>query len=174
MKAWFRMSLLLLAVLSLSACGGNMSDLQQYVARIKARKVTHVPPVPQIKQYQPYTYVAGGRRGPFMPQSTPQNQPTGSTNDKGLHPDPGRNKEPLEAYPLDALQMVGTIDFKGSTYAMIEAPDGVIHRVTLGEYMGQNYGKVVKITNGEVDLSELVRDGFGGWQRHPAVISLAQ
>lgn len=174
MKALVRMSLLLLAALSLSACGGNMSDLQHYVARIKARKVTHVPPVPQIKQYKPYTYVAGSRRDPFMPQSTSQNQPVGPTNSKGLHPDLSRSKEPLEAYPLDALQMVGTIDFKGQVYAMIKAPDGVIHRVTVGEYMGQNYGRVVKITNGEVDLSELIRDGFGGWQRRPAVISLAQ
>lgn len=174
MKAWFRMSLLLLVALSLSGCGGNMSDLQQYVARINARKVTHIPPVPQIKPYQPYAYVAGGRRDPFVPQSAPQNQPAGPSNDKGLHPDRSRSKEPLEAYPLDALQMVGTIDFKGRNYAMMKTPDGIIHRVTLGEYMGQNYGKVVKITNGEVDLSELIPNGFGGWQRRAAVISLAQ
>lgn len=174
MNAATRLFLPLLAAVSLTACGGNMSDLRDYVAQVKARKVTHVPPVPQIKPYKPYAYVAGDRRDPFVPESTPQNQPTGSANDKGLHPDLSRNKEPLEAYPLDALQMVGTIDFNGRTYAMINAPDGVIHRLTLGAHMGQNYGKVVKITNSEVDLSEIIPDGFGGWQRRTAAISLAQ
>lgn len=174
MSAPLRRTLPLLLALLLSACGGDMSDLHRYVAQVKARKVTHVPPVPQIKPYTPFAYVAGDRRDPFMPQDTLQNEPTGSANDKGLHPDLSRNKEPLEEYPLDALHMVGTIDFKGRDYAMIKAPDGVIHRVTVGDHMGQNYGKVIKVTAGAVDLSEIIPDGFGGWQQRAASISLAQ
>lgn len=174
MKAWTRLSLPVLMALSLSACGGNMSDLQGYVAQIKARKVTPVLPMPQIKPYTPYAYVAGSRRDPFVPELAPQNQPSGPAGVKGLHPDLSRDREPLEAYPLDALKMVGTIDFNGTVYAMIKAPDGVIHRIAVGNYMGQNYGKVVRITDGEVDLSELVPDGFNGWQRRATVMSLAQ
>lgn len=172
---WLRALLPLTCALALSACGRGMSDLQHYVAQVKARKVTHVPPVPKILPYTPFTYVAGNRRDPFVPQVSDQNAnvPQGTLN-KGLHPDLKRPKDPLEAYPLDALKMIGTLDFKGRLYAMINAPDGVIHRVSIGEHMGQNYGRVVKITPAEVDLSEIVPDGFGGWQRRPAVISLAQ
>ena len=151
-----------------------MSDLRSYVARIKARKVTHIPPVRRIQAYHPFAYQPGDRRAPFMPENGASGltAPTGTGN--GLHPDFNRPKQPLEAYPLGALQMVGTIQFGGTIYAMIQAPDDVIHRVTLVEYMGQNYGKVVKITPSEVDLSEIVPDGFGGWKRRPASIGLAK
>lgn len=169
-----RGAMVLVLALLLAGCGGNMSDLRSYVARIKARKVTQIPPVPTAKPYQPFTYNPGDRRDPFMPERGPQDQVAAPTPGNGLHPDFNRPKQPLQAYPLDALHMVGTIDFNNTVYAMILAPDGVIHRVRLGEYMGQNYGKVVKITDGEVDLAEIVPDGFGGWKRRSASISLAK
>lgn len=174
LRSWSRLLLLVLMALALAGCNSSMSDLRQYVAKIKARKVTHIKPVPKIKPYKPFTYVAGGRRDPFMPQAAPSSPQQGPVSDKGIHPDLNRNKEPLESYPLDALQMVGTIDFKGHTYAMIKAPDGVIHRVTFGNHMGQHYGKVVKITDNEIDLVEIIPDGFGGWKRRAASLHLAQ
>ena len=167
----FLIPVLALLIAGLAGCSGNMSDLKAYVATVKARKTTHIEPIPQITPYQPFTYEAAGRRDPFTPQA---GAPAPQSSNSKLRPDMNRPKEPLEEYPLDALRMVGVIDFQGKAYAMIQAPDNVIHRVTLGDHMGQNYGKVVKITEHEVDLTEIVPDGFGGWEERPASISLAE
>lgn len=160
--------------LALTGCGSGMGDLKEYVAQVKARKVTKVPPIPVMQPYVPFAYKPGDRRDPFVPQANDNaGAAGGSASNSGLHPDLSRPKDPLEAYPLDALRMVGTIDFRGKVYAMISAPDGVIHRVTRGEHMGQNFGAITRITPDEVDLSEIVPDGFGGWQRRAASLSLA-
>lgn len=169
-----RYLVLFLMALFLAGCSSNnMSSLRSYVARIKARKVTHIPPVPVMTPYHPYAYSPGDSRDPFMPANGPSGPPTKMANN-GLHPDFNRPKEPLESFPLDALHMVGTLQFKGVLFAMIQAPDGVIHRVTTGEYMGRHYGKVVKITVSKVGLSEIVPNGFGGWKRRPASIGLTK
>lgn len=158
----------------LTGCGSNnMASLKSYVARIKARKTTNIPPIPAMKAYHPYAFKPGDSRDPFEPANGPSGAPK-KTASNGLHPDFNRPREPLESFPLDALHMVGTLQFKGVLYAMIQAPDGVIHRVTTGDYMGRHYGKVVEITGTEVDLSEIVPNGFGGWKRQPASIGLTK
>ena len=162
-----RGALLLLAA-ALGACSSD-DDLQQYIAQVKARKSTKIDPIPQIKQYEAFAYVAGDRREPFTP-SVPDN----SKNGDGLRPDMNRNREPLEEFPLDALKMVGVIDYNKTLYAMIKAPDGVIHRVTAGNYMGQNFGKITKISESEVSLDEIVPDGFGGFKEQPASLAADQ
>lgn len=163
----------LMAAAALAACSNNMSDLEQYVAEVKARKTVHVEPIPQIKPYEAVPYVAGDRRDPFVPSATENNREKGSPN-QGLRPDANRNREPLESFPLDSLRMVGTISYEGRTYALIKAPDSVIHRVTIGDHMGQNYGKITSITATEVDLTEVVPDGFGGWSERPASLALEE
>lgn len=149
-----------------TACTSDMDELQQYVAQIKARKSTQIEPIPQIKQYEAFTYVAANRRDPFLPS------PEASNN--GLHPDTNRNREPLEEFPLDSLRMVGVIDYNKVLYALVKAPDNVIHRVTVGNYMGQNFGKIVKISETETDLDEIVPDGFGGFKEQPATLAAEQ
>ncbi|MDR3417674.1 MAG: pilus assembly protein PilP [Nevskia sp.] len=162
-------TLLLLGAALLGACSDDMDELQQYVATVKAKKSTKIEPIPQIKQYEPFTYVAGERRDPFAPT-----MPQSARNNDGVRPDTNRNKEPLEEFPLDALKMVGVIDYNRILYAMIKAPDGVIHRVTVGNYIGQNFGKIVKITDSEVALDEIVPDGFGGFKEQPATLAAEQ
>ncbi|HZR34723.1 MAG TPA: pilus assembly protein PilP [Nevskia sp.] len=158
---------LAVAVAALGACSSD-DDLQQYIAQVKARKSTKIDPIPQIKQYEAFTYVPGDRREPFTP-SVPD-----SSKSDGLRPDMNRNREPLEEFPLDALKMVGVIDYNKTLYAMIKAPDGVIHRVTIGNYMGQNFGKITKISESEVSLDEIVPDGFGGFKEQPASLAAEQ
>lgn len=159
-------ALLALAVL-LSACSPGMSDLEQYVNEVKARKTTQIEPIPQIKQYQAFAYVAGDRRDPFAP--------TQPTRDRGqantLRPDLNRNKEALEEFPLDALKLVGIVTYENRIYAMVKAPDNVIHRVTIGNHMGQNFGTITKIAEGAVTLNEIVADGFGGFTERPATLA---
>jgi type IV pilus assembly protein PilP len=159
--------LLLAAAALLGACSSDIDELQQYIAQVKARKSSKIEPIPQIKQYEPFTYVAGDRREPFTPSA-----PEGSKD--GVHPDLTRNREPLEEFPLDALKMVGTIRYETAFYAMIKAPDGVIHRVTVGNYMGQNFGRITQISQAQVLLDEIVPDGFGGFKEQPASLAAEQ
>ena len=163
-----RCILLLVGVALLGACSSDMDELQQYIAQVKARKSSKIDPIPQIKQYEAFTYVAGNRREPFTPSV-----PDSAKND-GVRPDMNRNREPLEEFPLDALKMVGLIDYNKVQYAMIKAPDGVIHRVSVGNYMGQNFGKITKISESEVSLDEIVPDGFGGFKEQPASLAAEQ
>jgi type IV pilus assembly protein PilP len=153
---------LLLAVALLGACSSDMDELRKYCADVRARKTTHIPAIPPIKQYEAFAYVVGDRRDPFVPALL---------KNTGLQPDLSRNKEPLEEFPLDSLKLVGLINFKGATYALIRAPDGIIHRVTVGNHMGQNFGKITLITPTEVSLVEIVADGFGGFKEQPASLA---
>lgn len=159
---------LLVCAALLGACSSDMDELQQYIAQVKARKSTKIDPIPQIKQYEAFSYVPGDRREPFTP-SVPD-----SSKSDGVRPDMNRNREPLEEFPLDALKMMGVIDYNKVLYAMVKAPDGVIHRVTVGNYMGQNFGKITKITESEISLDEIVPDGFGGFKEQPASLAAEQ
>jgi type IV pilus assembly protein PilP len=162
---------LAVTVLLLAGCGGSMSDLEQWVAEVKSRKSTAIDPLPQMKPYEAFAYVPGERRDPFAPIQPKEDQ---ASNNGVEPPDKNRNKEPLEEFPLDALRMVGTITVGGRSFAMIKAPDGVIHRVSVKDHMGQNYGEITQVTEGEVTLIETVPDGFGGWTKRPATLALAQ
>ncbi|MHA7834471.1 MAG: pilus assembly protein PilP [Algiphilus sp.] len=160
-----------LVALSLAACDDGRDDLRSYIERIKARPAQPLEPLPEPKTYEPYTYREAGRRNPFIPIEPELS--AGSRNDD-LRPDQNRLREPLEAFPLDALRMVGVVTKGGVRYALIRDPEGVIHRVPAGAYAGQNYGRVTAITSTEVQLIEIVPDGFGGWTERPATIPLAE
>jgi len=152
----------------LSACGNDFSDLETYVAEVKARKSSAIAPIPQLKQYEAFAFESGERRDPFTQVEKR------SGNAQGPQPNLNRNREPLEEYPLDALRMVGTINTPAGAFALVKAPDNVVHRVTIKNYMGQNYGEIVGISETEVSLLELVPDGFGSWVQRPASLALAQ
>lgn len=160
----------LLLTLALAGCGRDMDDLEQWVAEVKSRKSRQIEPIPQIKSYEAFSYDPGNRRDPFVAVQ-PQR---GNRVATGPRPDFNRNKEPLEEYPLDALRMQGIIRTSRATYALVKAPDGVIHRVSIGNHMGQNYGEIKAINEAEVQLAELVPDGFGGWLQRPAVLALTE
>lgn len=158
----------------LAGCGGgDLSDLKNYVAEIKAHKSSNIPPIPQIRPYKPYTYEPGDRREPFTPtlQSADGGGPGGGP---GVQPDRDRPREPLEQYPLDSLRMKGTLSAGGVLYALVQDPEGVVHRVTRGDHMGQNYGEITGITPSEVNLIEIVPNGLGGYMERSADIALSE
>jgi len=164
------LGIMLLAATTLSACGSGMEDLEQRVAEVKARKSQQIEPVPQIKQFEPFAYLPNERRDPFQ-----QSQPDpGQMASAGPRPDLNRSREPLEEFPLDALRMQGIIETAKAVYALVKAPDGVIHRVSVGNHMGQNYGQIKSIEESEITLAEIVPDGFGGWISRPATLALAE
>jgi type IV pilus assembly protein PilP len=166
---------LALATAVVAGCGQDMSDLEQYAMEVKSRTNKNIEPVPQPKPYEPFTYVAGDRRDPFVPLLQSRDQAVAAAGAAGtVHPDIERPKEPLEEFPLDALRMVGTITMQKHAYALIKAPDAVVHRVSVGDHMGQNFGKITGISETEVVLMEIIPDGFGGFIEHPATVALVQ
>ena len=155
----------------LSACSSGMSDLENYVTEVKGRKTRQIEPIPQVKQYEAFTYKAEDRRDPFVRAEPPRDA---NAPNSLLRPDLTRNREPLEEFPLDGLRMLGIINKDKTNYALVKAPDNVVHRVTLGNHMGQNYGKIVKVTETQVDLVEVIPDGFGGFMERPANLALTE
>lgn len=165
---------LMAAVLLASGCSNKDKELQQWLTEVKARKPARLEPIPQVKPYEPFTYVVADRRNPFLLADADRPEQRVSTGDGGLRPDLNRNREALEAFPLDALSMLGIIRIGTATYALVLAPDGIVHRAALGNYLGQNYGRITAIDETEVALAELVPDGFGGWVQRPASLALEE
>ncbi|HUB91622.1 MAG TPA: pilus assembly protein PilP [Dyella sp.] len=161
-----KLSLLIATALVLGGCTSGMSDLRDWVAQEKAKRGAPIPPLPVIKTFESFTYNDQDKRDPFSPSQDELNQGSGP------RPDAGRPRQPLEAYSLDSLRMVGTIGAGSTMEALIKDPGGVIHRVHINEYMGQNYGRVTAINGDHVDLVELVSNGNGGWMERPASIAL--
>ena len=155
----------LVSVLTLlAACGGKQDDLGRYIAEVKARPATPIPPIPPVRTFTPYVYSGLKGRDPFR-QSTSEGsdeEVSGSPGD-GPRPDFKRAREYLERFELDTLMMVGTFDKETSQWVLIRDPDGTIHRVATGNHMGKNYGEVSVISPDEVELSEFIADGAGGW-----------
>ena len=162
-----RALLMLGAALVLGGCTRGMSDLRSWVAQEKARKGAPIQPLPVIKTFETFKYTDQDLRDPFS-ASTAELQNTSN----GPRPDAGRPKQPLEMFALDSLKMVGTVGTGASMEVLIKDPGGVIHRVHVGEYMGQNYGHVTAISEDHIDLIELVSNGNGGWMERPASIAL--
>jgi type IV pilus assembly protein PilP len=158
--------LLVGAVLALAGCTRGMSDLRDWVAQEKAKRGAPIPPLPVIKTFETFTYSDQDKRDPFSASPDELNQ------NNGPRPDEGRARQPLEAYSLDSLRMVGTIGLGATMEALIKDPGGVIHRVHANEYMGQNYGRITAISSDRVDLVELVSNGNGGWMERPASVAL--
>ena len=164
-----RWALMLGFALVLSGCTRGTSDLRDWIAQEKAKKGGPITPLPVIKTFETFKYDDQNKRDPFSPSPT-ELEPANTT---GPRPDANRSREPLETFALDSLKMVGTVGAGAGTEVLIKDPGGVIHRIHRGEYMGQNYGHVIAISDDHVDLVELVSNGNGGWMERPASIALA-
>ena len=165
-----RLALLLGAALVLGGCTRGMSDLRSWVAQEKAKKGAPIQPLPVIKTFETFKYDDQDRRDPFSPSTAEMDSNTTATS--GPRPDADRAKQPLELFALDSLKMVGTVGSGGGMEVLVKDPGGVIHRVHVNEYMGQNYGHITAISEDHIDLVELVSNGNGGWMERPASIAL--
>lgn len=164
----------LLPVLLLAGCGANdTSDLQTYVRQVNARPPGPIEPLPPIEPVETFVYETGERRDPF--QSDVQTEPQElAALDGGPAPDPNRPREELESYPLDSLRMVGTLEQDGSRWGLVRTREGVVHRVTVGNYMGQNHGQIVSIDLDVIQLNEIVSDAPGQWRERAATVALSK
>ena len=161
---------------SLAACSGNNTeDLRTYVEAVKSRQHARIEPLPEFAPFETHLYEASGERDPFtLPLLSTRTEEITETSGNGIRPDPIRIREPLEAEPLDSLRMVGTLERQSNSWALVRMSDSTIHRVKAGNYLGQNHGKIVQITESEVELTEIVPDGLGGWMERQAALALSE
>lgn len=163
----------LATVAALAGCGRGITsepagapNLEEWVANVRARPAPPLDPLPVMQQFETFEYAAQGMRDPFSAAFS--NEGGGS----GPRPDSNRRKQTLEQFPLDSLDMVGSLGGGSSLTALVMAPDKVTYRVGPGVYMGQNDGRVTSVSEDRIELVELVPDGAGGWLERPASIAL--
>ena len=162
----------IVACLGLAACSGEQySDLRQFVKDSENLPHGRIPPLPDVKPYEPFTYDAYNLVDPFKPRKIepPKNSVAG-----GKQPDLNRRKEPLEAYPLENLRMVGTLQQNKATYALVKSPDNNLFRVKAGNYLGQNFGLITEISESTITLKEIVQDSGGEWTDRISTLTLAE
>lgn len=160
----------------LAGCGGDdFSDLERYFSEVRARPKQPIKPLPEIKVIEPFLFKPEGLRDPFKPLEQPeQTESSEVSTASGIKPDTTRRKEELEAFPLDGLKMVGTINIKSNLWGLVKVSDGTIYRVKVGNYMGKNYGKIIRIVSDRIELMEIIADKPGTWREQPASIPLTE
>ena len=158
--------------LALASCSGEQhSDLRQFVKDSDNMPRGRIPPLPEVKPYEPFEYAAFDLIDPFLPRKIAAGKPVArKTDDPRL--DPNRRKGPLEAFPLENLKMVGTLQQKRENYALILTPDKNLYRVKSGDFMGQNFGRIVEISETSIKVKELVQDGGNDWKEEDRTMLL--
>lgn len=163
--------LALFLLVGLTACGGGENvELQTYVAEVKAKQKGHIPPLPKPKVFEVFTYDDSTLRNPFVP--TVELQAAESNN--GLKPNMSREREVLEQYALGSLKMMGSMEKNNRRWALIRASDGTLYRITTGRHLGKNNGKVISITETQLELKEIVPDGLGGWIERMTTLAVSE
>ena len=167
-------SLALLCVVLLSACGQkNFNDLDSFMEEKRARPGGIIAPIPTFKAYEAFAYSAATLRSPFdQPLDVREIKQLQSTST--VKPDETRSKEFLEQYTFDSLAMVGSLRRSGVDWTLIRDPDGGVHRVTTGHYLGRHHGRIVQMSDTYVAVVEIVSDGTtDGWVERPRTIKLS-
>ena len=156
--------------MGLAACGSEQfSDLKQFVKDSDNLPHGRIAPLPEVKPYEPFAYDAYNLVDPFKPRKI---EPPKTAGGGGIQPDLTRRKEPLEAYPLENLRMVGTLQQNKSNFALVKTPDNNLFRVKVGNYLGQNFGLITEISESTIKLKELVQDSSGDWTERVSTMTL--
>jgi len=173
-----RLAVLGTLIVLLSGCGGGLDDLRQFVDNIRAKPPGRIEPIPEFQPYQNFEYTSHDLRDPFklVDFRRPElDEDTLASPTSGLRPDRDRTKEPLEDFPIDTLRLKGTIDDKeGIKWGLIFAPDNTIHRVIEGNYMGQNHGRIILVSDQTIELTEIVPDGLGNYIERSSAVTLIE
>lgn len=165
--------LTLLAALLLAGCGGDeFQDLRDFVKNSGAGMRGKVDPPPEIKPYEPFSYDNSiGLSDPFKPRK----QEVKNAGRPGLNqPDLERHKEELEEFPLEGIKMVGFLQQANVGHAVVRSPDGKLHRIKVGNYLGLNFGRITAITDTEVKIMEMVQDSTGDWSERESILQLVE
>ncbi len=165
-----KITVIALTTALISSCSDDMSDIYGFVNEVKSRSDSYVEPLPAFHNYDSFEYSEDNLRDPFLPKNKKVRMAK-----QAPRPDSGRRKELLERYPLDSLRMVGGLGKNGGTWGLIRDPNGTIHRVQKGNHLGQNFGKIVAVSETGIQLQELISDAVTGeWVSRGAQLSLGE
>lgn len=172
----FKYAAAMAAILMLTACGdGGVQEVKQWMEDVRRQTPVTSQKISEPKKFTPFVYAGKDEVDPFSPAklsaALAKLQAANSTG--SLKPDLDRRREPLENYPLDSIQMVGTLEKPGLSYALLQV-DKAVFQVKVGNYVGQNFGMVTRITESEVDIKEIVRDAAGEWVERKAKLELQE
>jgi type IV pilus assembly protein PilP len=167
-----------LILAALAGCGASGEDeLRQWMAEQRSEMRPHVTPISEPKQFKPEAYTQSTPIEPFskekLTQALKRDSAQPAINNALIAPELARRKEALEAFPLDTMSMVGSLVKEGKPAALIKV-ENLLYQVRPGSYLGQNYGRVTKITETEVVLREIVQDAVGEWIERPAALQLQE
>ncbi len=177
MKAFFGFSMIAI-LLTLVGCGSSSEDdIRQWLVEERNQTRPKVTPIPAPKQFKPEAYANAAAIEPFsnqkLTQALKRDSAQVASNGALVAPELARRKEPLEAFPLDAMSLVGSIVKAGQPVALVKV-DSLLYQVKPGNYLGQNFGKVTKISETEVGLREIVQDAVGEWIERAATLQLQE
>ena len=183
---YIRLTIVLLAILGVAGCvSGDMSDLEKQVSKIMSKPGGRLEPLPEIKPYEAYVYESGklGARNPFkrfyvVEQSLAIEESEGPVDD-GLTEEmrneiQNRNREELEGFELDSIKMVGTLQSEDNHWGIVLDPDGIVHRVKTGNYIGLNIGKITSIEEEQIEVREIIKDNSGRYGERKALLPLTE
>lgn len=175
--AWLFAGIGVLVVVGCSTSGED--EIRKWMQEERGRTKPQVKPIAPPKQFKPETYGNADKPDPFSNQKLTQAlrnevaQTNAQNNSALVEPELARRKEPLEAVPLDTMALVGNIQQGGKLVALVKV-DNFLYQIKQGAYLGQNYGKVVKITETEITLREIVQDAAGTWVERMQTLSLQE
>jgi type IV pilus assembly protein PilP len=164
-KNFAALALMSLALLACSSA--NEQELKTWMDQQGASARGKIDPIPALRPYEPFTYNAFALIDPFVPRKI---EKAGGA----LAPKGDRRKEALEAFPLEALTMVGTLQRGKATIGLVKSSDNRVFQVRQGNYLGQNHGVITSITDGEISLKELFQDGAGDWAERQSKMMLQE
>lgn len=169
---------LVVALAPLWGCGSRgEDDLRQWMANERSQAKSRVTPLTEPKQFQPALYTAEDGMEPFNPlkltQALRSDSAQQASNEALITPEMARRKEPLEAFPLDTMAMVGTLNKAGHPTALLRI-DNFLYQVQVGSYLGHNYGRITEITDNKIELREIVQDATGDWVERNASLALQE
>jgi type IV pilus assembly protein PilP len=169
-----RLSAVVACCIVLAACGGDQDELQQWMEQQKREVKPSVEPLSAPKKFNPQPYAALGAVEPFSTQKlTVALKQEARQPNSLLAAEINRRKEPLEAYPVDSMSMVGSVTRSGRPYALLKV-DNLLYQVKQGDYLGQNYGKITKISETDVSYREIVQDAAGEWIERSSALQLQE
>jgi type IV pilus assembly protein PilP len=160
-----------------SACNQGLEDLQQFVQKTISQPSGRIEPIPEFQPYQNFEYTSHGLRDPFKLvdfRRPDENSETINNKASGPKPNIERVREPLENFPLDTLRLKGSVTQDGVKWGLVFAPDNTIHRVLEGQYMGQNHGRIISVSDRSIELTEIVPDGLGNYIERSSAVALME
>ncbi len=166
--------LILFALVFVSGCFDDTSDLTAHIEQVKATTTSQIDPMPEVHPFNHFDYSAHELRSPFVLPKPEVIQQKIQQMSGCLSPDPRRRKQPLEKFAMSDLTMRGTMGDDGVLWALVEASDFTLHRVSKGSYLGLFNGRIAEVSNKSVKVRELTPDGAGCWVERETIMKIAQ